>query len=213
MMCSSIGQAQLVTLANNQGWTKYDQQTYQLIDQIPQAFFQYNKILKFLGSTDTIQLGKEDGKFRAIFRGQDLPKTTDNKLYMNDSLLIQWDSKAQDYDLQARTSLSNGSARHLIFVRSLSPNKDNKYGLEEKLIVFHSRDNQKVGDYKKYALAGHVIESGSYCLTDEIVRDTIITVDPKTYEEKISIQEIGYRKCGTWTSYDDKGAILEEKEY
>ena len=79
--------------------------------------------------------------------------------------------------------------------------------------VYNFDDGNIHGFYKEYHSNGLIKISGNYSYTSG--KDTVLTFDPITYEQKIDIRESNTISCkhGMWNEYDEKGNLKRSINY
>lgn len=93
--------------------------------------------------------------------------------------------------------------------------KDHLYDREKNLIVAHYRDDVLCGRYVEFAPSNAIIKEGSYYQIDSLYQDTIISINPDTYEVVYStIQRTKYPiKTGSWAYRNPEGDTLRVEHY
>ncbi len=168
-----------------------------------QAIVAYNKAVKAVGYVDTISLMRDVGLYQYWFHG--VPMETFGVGRSNSVYPVSIHFGGVVMAEVRRTEEDSFE----IFMHEEKPNEDPKIGLKNyKSGILYGRQWDQT-------LSGKILFTGGYAAIDSIYNDTLLVLDPDTYED---VKQIIPRtkfpvKCGSWKYYELNGNLLQEEKY
>ena len=147
------------------------------------------------------------------------PEDVSKQNYTGDFKFETTDGTINIYANTRTRSAVGGSSKE----RKLNYYVNFEFPENKKLLLNYSRakltkqerlNGQNIGMFEERQCDGRILLQGQYCQVDEVFRDTIVTFDPETYEETVTITEYDKRakKYGVWKHYDVNGVLVKEED-
>jgi len=188
--------------------------------ETPIEYQLYNELAIFLGLTDTISISQNGSDVIFKFKEDILPHWNKKTHRVLQSKYIEVSKLSIKYGQFVFKADIKNSANEVTSINLQIP-------FAEKIVakmessqpgLSHGRFNSKqyrLDEYQEFYLNGELAISGQYCPIEKVVKDTIATVDPVTYETTYEVIEHSdsTKKCGTWSYFSADGKLEKQEEY